>query len=238
MIFSIIIPTLQEEKIIEKMLLSLRKLKDFEYEIIISDGGSSDKTVEIARKYADRVLVHNLKNGKTTIADGRNEGAKIAQGKYIVFLDADVFIPKSNEFFRKALEIFEKDDKLVAITVTLKVFPELETIGDKMVFGYMNFMHKLLNNYLKTPRAPGEFQMIKMSAFRKVGGFNASFTAGEDYDLSKRIGKVGKTHFEKDLLVYYTGRRAHKIGWPKLLWQWSMNSLSASFRKKEWKVIR
>ena len=77
---------------------------------------------------------------------------------------------------------------------------------------------------------------------QKIGGFNEKFVAGEDHDLFQRLTKVGRTRFIKGLTVYHTGRRAHKIGWPRLLSIWLGNVFSFIFLKrsmsKEWKEIR
>jgi hypothetical protein len=66
--------------------------------------------------------------------------------------------------------------------------------------------------------------------------------ASEDFEFFKRISKIGKTYFAKDLIIYHTGRRAHAIGWNKLLIEWALNFFYVLFVKKshskEWKVIR
>ena len=59
--------------------------------------------------------------------------------------------------------------------------------------------------------------MVRRDVFTKMGGFNEKLTAGEDHEFFQRLAKAGKTHFEKSLTVYHTGRREHEIGWPKLL---------------------
>jgi GT2 family glycosyltransferase len=118
----------------------------------------------------------------------------------------------------------------------------VKTGADRLIFGYMNILHKVLNNILRIGAAPGEFQMIRAEAFKKVGGYNEALMAGEDYDMFRRLRKIGRTYCSNDLVCYHTGRRAHAIGWPRLLTQWAMNNLSTVFFKKsvssEWKEIR
>ena len=75
---SIVIPTLNEEKRIATTIQKLRDSLHRPYEIIISDGASSDGTVEIARNLADGVAEHTLPY-RQTIAEGRNNGAAIAR---------------------------------------------------------------------------------------------------------------------------------------------------------------
>ncbi len=239
---SLIIPTLNEEKILEKTLKSLRALKDFKYEIIISDGRSTDKTLKIAKQYADKVIEHHLPE-RQTIGQGRNEGAKAATGDFLVFLDADVFIPDINQFFRRALQNFAKDPKLLGLSGWERLFPETETWGD--IFGYLivsDWSFYILNNLLKIGSTCGEFQMIKAETFRQLGGFRGDLVTVEDKDLFYRISRVGHTRTDPKLLLYHTGRRPHALGWPRLLWQWAKDSIHFSLyntaHADEWKIIR
>jgi len=87
--YSIIIPALNEEILLPGILDQLNDplLKSkYKYEIIVSDGGSNDHTIEIAHKVADAVKIHE-KDYKQNIAQGRNEGAKLAKGEILVFLN-------------------------------------------------------------------------------------------------------------------------------------------------------
>jgi len=237
---SFIIPTLNEEAIIEKTIHSLSGYSGAK-EIIVSDGGSSDKTIEIAKRQADTVLIHQG-NQRQTIAAGRNFGAAAAQGEYLVFLDADILISDQDAFFSKARELFRADARLVGLTVALRVFPELETFWDKIIFSFLNVAYFVFNNVWGIGAASGEFQMIRKNNFKKIGGFNERLVAGEDHDMFRRLSKIGKTYFERTLTVYHTGRRAHAIGWPKLLWIWAKDSISIFLKgkaaSKEWTEIR
>ena len=236
---SFIIPTLNEEKIIKDTLNSVKEFHG-DYEIIVSDGHSTDKTAEIAREYTEKFIVYNgIK--RQTIGKGRNDGASVANGDYLVFLDADVFIKNSDAFFNKAFKVFEKNKKIVAITAYIRVLPEFERTSDKIIWWVINSSYILLNNILGIGGASGEFQMIKKEAFIKVGGFNEVLIGGEDHELFRRLAKIGKTHFERSLTVYHTGRRGHKLGWPKfvgLLFLATLPVFIKRFFLKEWKEIR
>ncbi len=259
---SIIIPTLNEETVLEHTLRTIKSGLDkmkadnagasgFEYEIIISDGRSTDNTLAIAKELAQKTIVYDLPK-RQTIAEARNIGARAAtvsaapESDFLVFIDADVRIFDADLFFAKAFRKFGQDPKLVAMTACLKVQPELATLADRIVFGGVNLTFFIINNMLgrifKLGGASGEFQMMRRSAFDKAGGFSEHIAVGEDNDFFQRLAKIGHTRIAMDLTVYHTGRRAHKIGWPKLLWQWWSNWFMVTFAKRsassEWTPIR
>ena len=98
--YSIIIPTLNEELYLEKVLISLSNFNNCE--IIIADGGSSDKTIDIARKFS--VTVADSQPGRGVQL---NRGVKISSGDIICFLHADTLLPSNafnllNDFFENA----------------------------------------------------------------------------------------------------------------------------------------
>lgn len=238
---SVIIPTLNEESVIEKTLTLLKSKLTLPHEIIVSDGQSTDKTVAIARGLADIVVAYN-EPARQTIAQGRNGGARASHGDLLAFMDADCSLSDPDDFFASALKHFETNPKLVALGVSLRVIPKLETFSDKLVFVPMNNYFRVLNNLLKLNMAVGEFQMIRRSAFVKVGGYNEKLVAGEDIDMFHRLSKIGQIFFDHRLTVFHTGRRAHKIGWPRLLLHWFLNGFSMVIRgkaySKVWEVIR
>jgi glycosyltransferase involved in cell wall biosynthesis len=90
---SVIVPTLNEEKLLERMLRQFTpSLVDrFRIELVVSDGGSVDRTLEIAREHAHTVVT-NGEGIKQTIAMGRNLGARRAKGSVLIFLNADTLI--------------------------------------------------------------------------------------------------------------------------------------------------
>ncbi len=241
---SIIIPTLNEEKVIEKTLKDLRDSLTIPHEIIVSDGKSTDQTIAIAKKYADIVAVWDHPE-KQNIPAGRNFGAARAQGKYLAFIDADVRIPDPDRFFTTLIDLFHQRPSLAAVAVGIRVLPEYETFWDRVIFGCVNFLFTVQNNIFKIGAAAGEFQMMPRETFERLGGYNVRLVAAEDLELFGRLAKIGSTAFVSALTVYHTGRRAHKIGWPRLLLQWWGNwfYIAVLRRKdkvmsKEWTVIR
>jgi glycosyltransferase involved in cell wall biosynthesis len=236
---SIIIPALNEEKIIEKTLKNLKEFKG-DCEIIVSDGRSKDKTIEISQKYANKVVIYEGE-ARQTIGMGRNLGASNASGNYLLFLDADMYIPDINNFFEKILKNFD-DKRVVGLTAYLKVFPEMATIPDKILFWIFNHMFYVMNNVFHSGGSYGEFQMVRTEVFKKLGGYNEKLAVAEDNEFFSRLAKAGRTKIESGLTVFHTSRRAHKVGWPRLLMSWWINQFSVSvFGKsydKEWKEVR
>ena len=239
---SFIIPTRNEESVLQQTLERLRKgLTTIPHEIIVSDGNSTDRTIVIAEKYADRVVVET-DPVKRTIARGKNLGAQAAQGAYLVFLDADTCPANPAVFFTKALSLFDHDAELTGLTVRLRVLPEMETIPDRICFAFVNLVHIVMNNLLHLGSGSGEFQMMRTADFQKIGGYREDLVVTEDMDMFYRLAKIGKTRLERSLTVYHTGRRAHAIGWPRLLYAWWMNAVWSLFFHRaydsEWKPIR
>ena len=237
---SFVIPTLNEEKVIENTLKVLSEYSG-EKEIIVSDGRSTDRTIEIVKKYTDKIIVYQGKT-RQNIAMGRNDGGRMAKGDYIIFIDSDIIIPDINSFIKEAISVFEKNKNIVGQTVRLRVLKEMERGADRFMFNLTNLTLFVMNNIFRYGASSGEFQMLKKEDFDKLGGYNEKLAVSEDQDLFIRLSKIGRTFLNRKLMVYHTGRRAHKIGWLKLLWQWEVNYFSMLFFKKskntEWEVIR
>ena len=98
---SIIIPTLNEEDYLPLLLESIKKQDFKNYEIIVADANSKDKTKKIAKNYGCRIAVGG------SVARGRNQGAKISKGDLFLFIDADMFFPSSG-FLTELIRKFEK----------------------------------------------------------------------------------------------------------------------------------
>jgi glycosyltransferase involved in cell wall biosynthesis len=231
-ILSIIIPTYEEERVIEKTLLHLRTVKSVPFELIVADSGSTDRTVEIAEKYADAVVRYD--DRPKNAARGRNLGAVHASGKYLAFIDADVLPVDPEHFFKKLIERFEADSRIMGGGVCVRTLPEIETWGDRISHIMINVMTATANNIFHQGAISGEFQMMRKDAFEKVGHYNESLNITEDNDLYGRLAKLGKTRTFWDLMVMHPSRRAHKIGWPRLWFEWTINLFAVKFLGHTW----
>ena len=198
---SVVIPTLNEEKNIGKCLKFVSSQKtSLDYDIVVSDGGSRDRTREIADEYADKVLITKRRG----IWVGRNTGAKAAKGNVFVFIDADTLIPKN--YIESVHPIFE--DKSIA--------------GLSCAFNFSKRTRKLrlienvCNEYLLLRGSVGKGEILGFNAvvsknmFWKVGGFpNAPL---EDGALAIKLRKLKRVVYLPEPKVITDSRRIEKQG--------------------------
>lgn len=221
---SIIIPALNEENYIEKTLISLKKQKiDDNYEIIVADGGSEDKTVEIAKKYADKIVFEP----KRTIAAGRQAGAKIADGEILVFTDADIFAPENWLF-----EITNPLKNKKTVGAHGLIIPYDGNKVDKTFCTYFFPPYSKLMIALGKPSVPGSNFSIKKEIFEKIGGFNTDLVTGEDVDIAKKAISYGEFIFNSNAVIYVSARRVKKWGYKKYITHYFKESLSIHGLKK------
>jgi len=240
--YSFIIPTLNEEARLPKLLNQLNdaRLKSkYQFEIIISDGGSTDNTVSIANKFADKIITKNDSHLQN-IAEGRNIGAASASGDIFIFLNGDVLFKNLLEFF-EFLENHFLPSKYLAFTCYVWIYPEESRFTDKFFHTIYNTYFFLLN-YFGIGMGRGECQIIRREVFEQVGGYNTNCAAGEDFELYKRIRKLGKILYSKKIYVFESPRRFRKLGYLRVSVSWILNSISVIFRKKSlhnrWEQIR
>lgn len=239
-VISIIIPTLKEGEFLERTLKNLDSLQ-MPHEIIITDGGSTDATLDIAREYTDKIIVWD-KPHRQTFGEAKNIGAALASGTYLVFIDADVLIPEPQDFFEDVVSAFEKNKKLVAVTVPLKPWPENHSWIDAFFSAPLNLFYVVSNNVFRSGNSSGEFQMIRTEAFRKMGGYQEHLAAGEDNAVFRQLASLGRTLSYRKRYVTHSLRRPHKLGWFRTYGIWVKNGFSVMLRGKaaykEWSVVR
>ncbi len=240
--YSIIIPTLQEEKILESVLslYTHEYKKKYNFELIVSDGGSTDNTIEIANKYADKVVVHD-KAKKQTIGEGRNMGADVAEGDILIFINADTYPADFEQFFGAVGRLRDTQDSQIAISCHCQAIPEEERMVDRIFYSIHNPILKI-GTKLGFGYGRGECQVIKKNAFKIVGGYDATVHAGEDFDLYGRLTKIGKIKYDTDLLVYESTRRFRKFGYFRVLSLWAMNAITVKLKgrsmSEDWEAVR
>ena len=237
---SIIIPTLNEEKIVKQTLERLRASLTITHEIIVSDDLSDDKSVDVARLYADKVITLSHPP-RVNAGEVRNRGASIASGEFFVFMDCGCFLINPDDFFKQALENFE-NKKILGVSGNVEVMREIRTFGDRVISAIINTGYRLLNNVFHCGSSWGKFIMVRKESFEAIHGFRNDLAAGEDINFFFRLSRIGRTHFDNRLVIFHPNRRAHQIGWIRLLPIWTRNTLYLIFLgksySKDWKPIR
>ena len=169
---SVVIPTLNEESHIERTLQSVIK-QDGDYEFFVVDGGSSDNTVTIAKKYTTVI------NGPRGRASQMNTGASACSGNIILFLHADTLLP-DNAFheIRKKM----KDDAVSGGSFYIA----FDT--DNFILKGISFITRL-NFSLFHFGDQGFF--VRREVFQTLRGYK-EIPIMEDYDFYKRLGRQGR----------------------------------------------
>lgn len=200
---SIIIPTLNEEKYLPKLLESIKNQTFKDYEIIVADFNSKDKTRKIAKKYRCKIV----NGGKPSVA--RNNGAKIAKGDMLFFIDADCIVNKS--FLHKALNEIKSRNLDAASCYAV---PRSKKISDHVIFALFNFWI-YITQFFYPNAAFGIF--CKKDLHRKIKGFNESISLSEDMDYAKRAARHGKFRILTNVKNYASVRRFEEEGRLRLI---------------------
>jgi len=194
---SVIILTKNEEENIGKCLEYLYNQTYQDFEVIVVDANSTDRTVEIVKSYGAKVIKEKKKGG---FGYARNLGIKHAKGDLIVFLDADVFL-----IDKKTLE---------------KSYESLINYKVDGVWGRLIFSDTPLGMYLSRPydvpltitenwghRPPRttSYLMLKKEIFNNVGYFDETFNIGcEDQEFFYRLYKHRKKLlYNPDIKVFH-----------------------------------
>lgn len=183
---SVVIPAHNEEKFIARTLVSLKKQNyPGNFEIIVVDNASTDKTAQIAQNYGAKVVYEAQKG----LPFARQRGFEEACGQLIASTDADIILP-ANWLTLFATRLIS-DDKIVAVSgwFKLKSGPKIPKIGINYlsipaIFIYSKVFGKKL---LLDPNF-----MVKRDAFFKVGGFRDLPAMLEDLQLAQKLGRVGQ----------------------------------------------
>lgn len=199
---SIIIPTLNEEKYLPLLLESIKKQSFSDYEIILADAGSKDKTLEIAKKYNCRIVSGGLP------AKGRNEGAKAAKGDVFFFLDADTVLP--DKFFEEAL------DEFYGRNLEMASFCLVPLPRSPISYFFMNILYNQPIVLLETalPHAATGI-LVRRPLFEKLGGYDEDVKLAEDHYLARRAKELygSSLGIIKSTKIFVSDRRFKTDGW-------------------------
>lgn len=214
-IFSIIIPTLNEEQYLPNLLSDIEHQATKDYEVIVSDCGSTDKTKEKAESFAKKMPLRFLISPKKNVSFQRNFGAKQAHGEYLVFLDADIRLPK--DFLTHTKMAFQKKNNGIFLPFML---PDDNSQKTKALITFVNTMIRLSQTYGK-PLAPGGNFIVRKDIFEKLGGFSEDVFISEDHDFIRRAYKAGyKAKILRNVKLHMSMRRSKVEGDMTLIYKY------------------
>lgn len=213
---SVIVPTWNEEKYLPRCLRSLvNQSSDVPFEVIVVDGGSVDRTVEIAGQYADKVLV----KPRLPVGAARNTGAEQASGDIVAFIDADT-IP-SEKWLQEINQTLQTNQQ--AVGVTGPTLPYEGTRLDSLVYDVATGWFQRLSLTLGLPHVAGFNCAYRKDAFWEAGGFDEHRQLSEDIMLSLRVRHQGSILFNPEMTAYTSLRRIKKYGYTYLTTYYLMN---------------
>lgn len=248
---SVIIPTYNEEKNVERCLKSLKNqtVPRNEFEVIVVDGQSKDRTVEIAKRYADKVIQQKSKG----VGGARNDGVAVATGNIIATTDADCilfedWIERIQKNFDnkkivglfgpvKPIDIAEKlketlkDAPKNAIKLCfLKLRIKMEELKYGMVWVFENLRLKLGMKFGHYGIYGANFACDRQ-AFETIGGYR-NLPVLDDFEIGMRLKSLGKIAFDNRMTVGYSVRRIEKKGIAKHISFFLGNHIRLLLRKK------
>ena len=209
---SVIIPTYNEEANITACLESLcqQTLDRAEYELIVVDGNSKDRTCELALEYADEVITQTSKK----VGGARNDGVLSARGDIVATTDADCIIPP--EWLEIIKTDFESRD-IVQLYGT--VYPIEDGLKHKISLMGTNTFSRIGYYTRALYYTLGCNTAFDKNAFVKAGMYRC-IDAGDDLEIALRMRKLGRVMLDDRMKVGFSMRRFQQFGMMKSVYEW------------------
>lgn len=195
---SVVIPTYNRARLLQRALASVITQTHESLEIIVVDDGSTDHTRDVVMAVADPRLVYIRQPARSGASAARNTGLRAAQGQYVAFLDSD------DEWFptkvKRQLEVFNRSPSTTALVYTGAVY-----------------VHSHMGERVRTPRYRGRVMrrllrrnfvvgstsasIVRRDVLNEIGGFDETLDALQDFDLWVRIARLYCFDFVAETLV-------------------------------------
>ena len=208
---SIVIPAHNEELVISDTLKAVQAQDYPDFEIIVVDNASADRTADVARAFD----VHVVYEPKKGLLSARERGRKEATGEIIVNIDADC-LPET-DWLSHGVSLFT-DPSIVAVTGPYhyhdggKVFSTVSLLMQKNVYYVVNFIIQL-PFVKKGAILIGGNNFIRSDALAKAGGYDTSVLFyGEDTNTAKRVSRHGRVIFSRKVVMKTSARRFKEEG--------------------------
>ena len=224
---SVIIVNYNGKKFLEKCLESLCKVNYENFEIIVVDNNSTDGSIELVTKNYPSIILLKLNSNKG-FAEPNNIGAKIANGKYLLFLNNDTIVTPS--FISEMVQVIENDKKIaICQSLLLKPDESVDSSGD-----FIDHLGVVYNSTKKTDEireissARGASMLIRKDVFDILEGFDEKFYVSfEDVDLGWRTWMIGyKVILTPKSVVYHVGGQTIKSKKPEIAFHGFKNQLA------------
>jgi glycosyltransferase involved in cell wall biosynthesis len=170
---SVIVPTRNSARTLDACLQTIRSQAHGELEVLVVDNGSTDGTVETARRLADVVLRYGPVAWIATSSQ-RNLGARASHGSYLLFIDSDMRL--SPDVMRDCLQTADRTD------CSAVIIPEV-SVGE----GFWARCRSLERSCYGGDDLAEAARFFERGAFVAAGGYDEELTALEDWDLSQRV---------------------------------------------------
>ncbi|MFH1192737.1 MAG: glycosyltransferase family A protein [Candidatus Jorgensenbacteria bacterium] len=211
---SFVIAAHNEEEYLGKCLASVLKEKargKYDMEVIVVNNASTDGTRAVAESFEGVKITDEPLKG---LPRARQAGFAASRGDLIANLDADTILPP--EWIDTALREFSEDERLVALSGPFVYYdlPKFTNLFVRAFFGLGVAANALSQRVFRNGGVlqGGNF-VLKRTALEKIGGYNLGIEfLGEDADVARRIGKVGRVKFTSNFPIYSSGRRIKSEG--------------------------
>ncbi len=204
---AIVIPTLNEQNYIGKLLDSIAEQTVFPKEIVVVDAKSQDKTISEIKKRQKKLPLKYFQIPKYTISRQRNYGAERTSAQNILFLDADVCLKKKDTLEKYMAEVLERKPDIATATI----LPLSNHWKNKVLFWGTDVVFRASKPIWPMVLAINIY--VKREVLKKSGGFDEEIAFAEDHEFLQRVIKDGaKFMFLNKPKIYTSTRRMEYEG--------------------------